>query len=150
MPGGVRFVCMTEPPPLRDDAAESEVSPPTQTAMPSSSSVSIPPVSERPFSHQAEEGSADAAPDERPPYDVVPRVDTLGTRHIEEALSDLEFPISRFDLLARAGAWRVPVTGAHFRTLGEYLADVDDRAFRSPVSVTRAIERAWRRRHTHA
>lgn len=104
-------------------------------------------VSQRPFSLQAEEGQHHAAASERAPYGLAPPADTLGTRHVEEALSDLIFPMTREELLARAGNWRIPVTGRSFRTLSEYLQGVDQDRFRSAHDVAHEIERASSRRH---
>lgn len=107
-----------------------------------------PGISPRPYSPQAEDGQHDAAPHERAPYDQVPPFDTLGTRHIEEALSDLVFPMTRAELLARAGNWRIPVTGRSFRTLSEYIARVDNDKFSDAHEVARAVERATKRHRT--
>jgi hypothetical protein len=96
----------------------------------------------RPLSLQADEGQRDALPHERAPYRDVPEGDTLGVRHIREALADLLFPMTRQELLARAGNWRIPVTGRTFRTLAEYLQDVDDDEFRSADEVARAVGRS--------
>lgn len=84
-------------------------------------------------------------PVETPPYHLVPPGDTLGVRHVEEALRDLPFPATREELLARAGNWRIPVTGNHFHTLAEFLGDVPARTrFRSAHQVARAISKAQR------
>lgn len=99
----------------------------------------------RPPSLQADEGQRDALRSERAPYDLVPESDTLGARHIHEALDDLPFPMSRDELLARAGAWRIPVTGRAFRTLAEYLAPVERSEFADAHDVAHAVDRAWRR-----
>ena len=83
---------------------------------------------------------------ETPPYDLVPESDTLGVRHIEVALQDLPFPATAKDILARAGNWRVPVTGNHHHTLAEFMEGVPaDARFRSPEDVAKAIGKAQRR-----
>lgn len=85
----------------------------------------------------------DDHPVETPPYRIAPASDTLGVRHVVEALRDLPFPATRDQLLARAGHWRIPVTGAHFHTLAEFLEGVPGkRAFRDARDVARAIGRA--------
>lgn len=104
---------------------------------------------ERPYSLQAEEGAHHAAPDEHAPYRRVPPADTLGVKHIEEALHDLSFPMTRAQLLARAGDWRIPVTGASFRRLHEYMQGVDVDRFRSAEDVTAAIRQARRKGRSH-
>ena len=84
---------------------------------------------------------------EQPPYGIVPEGDTLGVRHIAVALQDLPFPATGRELLARAGHWRIPVTGSHMHPLSEFLAGVPlDRRFRAPEDVARAVEKAWKRR----
>ena len=85
---------------------------------------------------------ADEHHPERPPYGIVPASDTLGLWHVEVALRDLPFPATRRDLVGRAGQWRMPITGAHFHRLEEFLEGVPDRRFRSPHDVARAIARA--------
>ena len=67
--------------------------------------------------------------------------DTAGLRHVEEALRDLEFPMTRDELLARAGAWRMPITGARFVRLDEMMAHVQDRRFASLEDVLRALDK---------
>jgi len=79
---------------------------------------------------------------EPPPYDSVPRGDTLGLRHLREALDDLDYPMTTSDLRARAGLWRMPTTGAQFVPLAEYLEGVRERKFRSSDDVADAIARA--------
>lgn len=79
---------------------------------------------------------------ERPPYETVPRGDTLGLRHVREALADLDYPMRTSGLRSRAGAWRIPTTGAHFEPLERYLDGVPERTFRSAEDVTAAIARA--------
>lgn len=81
-------------------------------------------------------------PRDRPPYDTAAPSDTMGVRHIELALRDLPFPATTREILQRAGAWRMPVSGAHFHTLAEYLRGVEERDFRSPEDVARAVARA--------
>lgn len=77
-----------------------------------------------------------------PPYRIVPRGDTLGLRHLREALADLDFPLKTQELRARAGNWRMPVTGAAFEPLATWLDGVPDRTFRGPDDVARAVARA--------
>jgi len=84
-------------------------------------------------------------PPERPPYGIVPDGDTLGVKHIREALADLPWPASKRDLLQRAGAWRIPVTGAHYHPLAQWLEGVPDRRYASVDALVRAIDRARRR-----
>jgi hypothetical protein len=79
---------------------------------------------------------------ERPPYGVAPDADTLGLRHVRVALADLEWPQSTRALRARAGSWRVPITGAHAHPLADLLEGVPERAFGSPRAVAVAIGRA--------
>lgn len=81
-------------------------------------------------------------PIERPPYRGVPPADTLGLRHVAEALADLEYPMTTTALRERAGRWRVPITGAHFHRLGEMLEGVDEDTFRDWRGVVRAIAKA--------
>lgn len=80
---------------------------------------------------------------ERPPYRIAPPFDTLGLRHVREALRDLPFPARTRDLVARAGAWRIPTTGVQFHPLSEYLEGVPpDREFFNVDEVSDAIARA--------
>jgi hypothetical protein len=79
---------------------------------------------------------------ERPPYRIAPDSDTLGLRHVREALADLEFPLTTRQLSARAGRWRMPITGARFRTLADMLDGVPEGTFAGPREVARAIGRA--------
>lgn len=79
---------------------------------------------------------------ERPPYDIAPPSDTLGLGHVREALADLDFPMKASELRARAGNWRIPITGARFAPLAELLDGVRDRTFRSPNDVAEAVARA--------
>ena len=79
---------------------------------------------------------------ERPPYGTAPASDTLGLRHVREALRDLEWPLTTRQLRDRAGAWRVPVTGARFVPLREMLDGVRDATFVDEADVARAIARA--------
>lgn len=79
---------------------------------------------------------------DRPPYHIVPRGDTLGLRHLREALADLDYPIGTSELRERAGLWRMPTDGAHFETLGAWLDGVPDKKFGSADDVARAVARA--------
>lgn len=79
---------------------------------------------------------------ERPPYRVAPAADTLGLRHLREALRDLPFPATTSELRARAGAWRMPTTGAVFHPLSEYLDGLEEERFRSADEVSDAVARA--------
>lgn len=80
---------------------------------------------------------------ERPPYAIAPPADTLGLYHVAEALRDLPWPATVGEIRARAGHWRMPITGNHFHRLDEFLVDVDeDVRFRSVGELTRAIGRA--------
>ena len=72
------------------------------------------------------------------PAHVAPS-DTAGLRHVEEALRDLEFPMTREELLARAGHWRMPITGAHYVRLDEMLARTDARRFGSLDELLRVL-----------
>ena len=71
-----------------------------------------------------------------------PDGDTWGAKHVETALRDLEFPMSKEELVARAGAWRIPVTGARFVELRDLLEPVEDGRFASAEEVARALRRA--------
>lgn len=80
---------------------------------------------------------------EAPPYRTAPQGDTLGVIHVEEALRDLPFPATREEILARAGNWRMPITGAHYHRLSEMMENVPNGArFRSAKDVARAIAKA--------
>lgn len=70
-----------------------------------------------------------------------PESDTWGARHVETALQDLEFPMTKDKLLARAGDWRIPITGARFVELRDLLAPVDAEEFRSAGEVAEAVRR---------
>ena len=97
----------------------------------------------RPISRlQAEDPQLHEGPIERPPYEAAADGDTMGIEHILLALNDLNFPVSREDLLEQAGDWRIPTTGRHFHRLRDYLADVRGDSFRSPTDVARAIAKA--------
>jgi hypothetical protein len=90
---------------------------------------------------------ADDHPLETPPYRLVPDGDTLGARHIAVALQDLPFPATARELLARAGSWRIPVTGIHMHPLAEWMAGVPPgKRFRRAADVARAVDKAQRRR----
>ena len=79
---------------------------------------------------------------ERPPYRIAPPGDTLGLRHLREALADLDYPMDTHELRARAGLWRMPWTGAQFEPLEAWLDGVPDKTFRGPDEVAEAIARA--------
>lgn len=79
---------------------------------------------------------------ERPPYRTAPSGDTLGLRHVREALRDLPFPTTTAEIRRRAGHWRMPTTGAEFHPLAEYLQDVPEATFRDVHDLTRAVARA--------
>jgi hypothetical protein len=87
---------------------------------------------------------APRGPPERSPYEIAPRDDLLGTRAIHVMLRDLPFPLTARDVLERAGAWRVPVTGAHFHPLAQYLEGIPDRRYRNVDALVKAIEKAHR------
>ena len=69
--------------------------------------------------------------------------DWQGAEALEVMLADLTFPATTEELLARAGAWRVPVRGGEASVpLAELLADVPrSRRFRSATEVARAAAR---------
>lgn len=71
-----------------------------------------------------------------------PDGDTWGARHVETALRDLEFPLTKDELLARAGEWRIPLTGTRFVPLRDLLAPVEKDTFRSADEVADAVRRA--------
>ena len=77
-----------------------------------------------------------------PPPGVAPESDTLGLKHIGIALQDLPFPMTRRELLDRAGAWRMPVTGAQFVPLAEYLEGTRRRSYRNARAVVKDIGHA--------
>lgn len=80
---------------------------------------------------------------EAPPYRSAAAGDTLGIRHVVEAVRDLPFPTTAADLRARAGNWRIPITGAHFHPFSEFLDGVDERRrYRTPEALGLAILRA--------
>ena len=68
-----------------------------------------------------------------------PDGDTYGAKHVETALQDLAFPLTKEELLARAGAWRIPLTGARFVELRDLLADADKERFESAEEVAEAV-----------
>lgn len=133
---------------VRRDLAGEDVEPAAARVSPAAAAtVPTGEVRPRPPSLQADEARRFAAPGEHPPYGTAAPSDTMGTRHVEVALADLLFPMTKKELLARAGNWRIPVTGRVYRTLADYVAPVEDDEFRSPADVGRAIERAWSRGH---
>lgn len=77
-----------------------------------------------------------------PPYRIAPSGDTLGLRHLREALADLDFPLRTGELRERAGRWRMPITGAAFEPLEAWLEGVPERKFRSADDVADAVARA--------
>jgi hypothetical protein len=79
---------------------------------------------------------------ERSPYGIAPDGDTLGLRHVHVALSDLPFPATKAEILDRAGAWRVPITGTHFHPLAQFLEGVPEKRYHSLAALMRAMERA--------
>lgn len=80
---------------------------------------------------------------EAPPYQLAAPGDTMGIRHVYEAIRDLPFPTRLADVRERAGNWRIPITGAHFHRLSEFLEGVDDRhRYRSPEALARAVLKA--------
>jgi hypothetical protein len=81
-------------------------------------------------------------PPERPPYDIVPAADLVGLRAVREMLVDLQFPMTTRQVLERAGQWRVPITGAHFHPLWQFLEGVRDRRHRDVDALVRAMGRA--------
>lgn len=80
---------------------------------------------------------------EAPPYRTAAPGDTLGLRHLVEALADLPFPAGARDIRAWAGNWRIPITGGHYHRLHEFLEGVDeDERFERPEDLARAVGRA--------
>lgn len=82
-----------------------------------------------------------------PPPRLVPRMrfpdaDTHGAKHVETALRDLPFPMTKEELMTRAGAWRVPITGARYVELRDLLAPVDQNEFGDAAEVADAVARA--------
>lgn len=76
-----------------------------------------------------------------PPYGSAADGDTLGVRHVEVALRDLPFPLTGAELAARAGRWRIPITGQRSVELRELL-DLDERrTYRSAEDVARRVAR---------
>lgn len=65
--------------------------------------------------------------------------DTHGAKHVELALRDLDFPMSKDELLARAGRWRIPLDGARFVELRELVGPLKEERFRSAEDVAGAI-----------
>jgi hypothetical protein len=82
------------------------------------------------------------APHRRPPYRSAAPGDTLGLKHLREALRDVEFPQHTSSLRARVGNWRMPIDGAHFETLGAWLEGVPEKTFRSADDVAESVARA--------
>jgi hypothetical protein len=93
---------------------------------------------------QARAEDAPPSPPERSPYEIVPPDDLVGVRAIGVMLRDLPFPLDLADVRERAGGWRVPVTGAHYHPLAQFLEGVPDRSYRSAEALVRAIEKAHR------
>ncbi|HVM45563.1 MAG TPA: hypothetical protein VM582_06470 [Candidatus Thermoplasmatota archaeon] len=79
---------------------------------------------------------------ERPPYGTVPPGDTLGLRHLRVALQDIEYPAKTSEVRERAGSWRMPLDGAHFEPLSDWLEGVPERTFRSADDVAEAVAKA--------
>lgn len=79
---------------------------------------------------------------EHPPYETVPPGDTLGLRHLRQALADLDFPQRTSQLRERVGYWRMPTTGAQFEPLARYLDGVPEKSFHTPEEVAEAVARA--------
>ena len=71
----------------------------------------------------------------------LPDGDTHGASHVETALQDLEFPMTKEELLSRAGEWRIPLTGARFVELRDLLAGADKERFESAEEVADAVRR---------
>ena len=95
----------------------------------------------------APEWQADAeptirAPPEPSPFRMAAPSDTMGLRHVAIALADLPFPATKAEILGRAGAWRMPVTGTHFHPLSQFLEGVPEKRYRSLHALMRAVERA--------
>jgi hypothetical protein len=82
------------------------------------------------------------APPERAPYGIVPPDDLVGVRAIRTMLADLPFPATKRQIAERAGAWRVPITGAHFHPLAQFLEGVPDRRYRDAGALVRAVGKA--------
>lgn len=127
---------------------EPGVTPPLEQAEPRSDpgpqNAPVVPGTERPASLLQEGDPQDfVGPPEAPPSGMAPG-DTAGLSHIRLALSDLEWPMTRDELLARAGDWRIPTTGTHFHALRQYLEGVHGERFRGPDEVVRAIGKARR------
>lgn len=78
----------------------------------------------------------------QPPYRLMPRADTMGLRHLRVALQDVPFPQRTSELRDHYGNWRMPVTGAHFQTLAEWLEGVPEKKFRSAEDVAESVARA--------
>lgn len=79
---------------------------------------------------------------DRPPYGVVPSGDTIGIRHLREALQDITFPRRTSELRRTIGHWRIPTTGAVYEPLDRYLEGVPERTFRSADALARSVTRA--------
>lgn len=79
---------------------------------------------------------------DRPPYERVAPGDTLGLKHLREALRDIEFPRKTSELRDEIGSWRIPTDGARFEPLARYLDGVPEKTFRSAEDVAMSVSRA--------
>ena len=79
---------------------------------------------------------------DHPPYDIAPPSDTLGLKHLREALRDISFPQRTSELREHVGKWRMPIDGAHFATIDEFLDGVPEKTFRTPEDVAESVARA--------
>lgn len=82
------------------------------------------------------------SPPERSPYGIAPHDDVMGFRAIRVQLQDLPFPMTKADILERAGNWRVPVTGAHYHPLAQYLEGLPEGRYRSVDALLKALGKA--------
>lgn len=72
-----------------------------------------------------------------------PRHDQWGLRSVRVMLEDLDFPRTGKDLANRAGDWQVPMPGGRTLRLGDLLAPLGDRRFRSAEAVVKALRKEW-------
>lgn len=73
----------------------------------------------------------------------IPDSDVAGAHAIEVMLDDLPFPMSKRELVERAGLWRAPFVNETRRDepLGPLLARLPDRTYHSPREVAQALRR---------
>lgn len=66
-----------------------------------------------------------------------------GIQALRRMLQDLDFPRDGRSLRRRVQGWRIPMPGQRTVELGPLLEPYDDRTFRSPTAVVKALKKRY-------